>query len=340
MKIIVDAMGGDKAPHEIVRGAVLAASELGAEIILVGRAEDILQVLKDDKMGEIPRKIEISHASQVIGMDENPAVAIREKKDSSIVRALSMLAEGAGDALVSAGSTGAILTGSTLTAKRIRGIRRAALAPVIPTVKGGALLIDCGANVECTPEYLLQFAYMGSFYAERVLNRKNPKVSLLNIGQEETKGTPLHKETFLLLKRAGEEGRINFIGNIEGRDVTSGVADVIVSDGFSGNVMLKTMEGIGMFFTDLLKELYGKSLLTKLSALMVKSGLSEFRKLINYKETGGAPLLGISKPIIKAHGSSDAYAIRSAIKQALSFASSGIVEEISKNIQHMKVSSN
>lgn len=340
MKIIVDAMGGDNAPREIVKGAILAVREFGVEIILVGRAEDILQVLKDEGIKEIPRGIEIAHASQVISMEDNPSAAIREKKDSSIVVALNLLASGSGDALVSAGSTGALLTGSTLTVKRVRGIRRAALAPVIPTAKGGALLIDCGANVECTPEYMLQFAYMGSYYAERVLGLEKPGVGLLNIGTEETKGAPLQRDTYLLLKKAGEEGRLNFRGNIEARDVTDGAADVIVSDGFSGNILLKTMEGTGLFFAGLLKRLFMKNLFTKLAGLMVSGGLNDFKKLIDYKETGGAPLLGIAKPVVKAHGSSDAYALRSAVMQAVKFASSGMIGEISKNMEFMKADAN
>lgn len=340
MKIIVDAMGGDNAPSAIVKGALLAAKEFGVEIILVGPAERILQVLKDEGISEIPRGIEIAHASQVIEMKDNPSSAIREKKDSSLVVALNMLSQGAGDALVSAGSTGALLTGSTLTVKRIKGIRRAALAPVVPTAKGGALLIDCGANVECTPEYMLQFAYMGSYYASRVLGKENPRVGLLNIGAEESKGAPLQKETYQLLKQAGAEGRINFSGNVEGRDVAYGMADVIVSDGFSGNIMLKTMEGVGLFFTDVVRGVFRKNLLTRFAAFLVKDGLSDFKKKLNYKETGGAPLLGIAKPVIKAHGSSDAYSMRSAIYQAKQFAKSGIVDEITKNIDFMKAADN
>ncbi len=340
MKIIVDAMGGDNAPSAIVKGALLAAQEFGVEIILVGPVERILQVLKDEGISEIPHGIEIAHASQVIGMEDNPSSAIREKKDSSLVVALGMLSQGDGDAMVSAGSTGALLTGSTLTVKRIKGIRRAALAPVLPTAKGGALLIDCGANVECTPEYMLQFAYMGSYYASRVLGKENPRVGLLNIGAEESKGGPLQKAAYQLLKQAGADGRINFCGNVEGRDVACGQADVIVSDGFSGNIMLKTMEGVGMFFTDVVKGVFKKNAITKFAAFLVKGGLMDFKKKLDYKETGGAPLLGITKPVIKAHGSSDAYSIRSAIYQAKLFAQSGFVEEITKNIEFMKAPEN
>ena len=217
MKIIVDAMGGDNAPGAAVRGALQANKEFGYDIVLVGRGEEILKVLNEDGMSQLPAGVEIAHADQVVEICDNPATAFREKKDSSLTVGLKMLKEGGGDAFVSAGSTGALLSAATLLVKRIRGIRRAAMCPVIPTGGGGAVLIDCGANAECTPEYLLQFAFMGSYYAEHVLGRPEPRVGLLNIGGEESKGDELRKATYDLLKKAGEEGRINFTGNVEGR---------------------------------------------------------------------------------------------------------------------------
>ena len=269
MRIIVDAMGGDHAPQAPVRGALAAAKEYGVEIVLVGRGESILEVLERDGIHDLPLGVEIAHADQVIEMCDNPATAFREKKESSLTIGLNMLKEGKGDAFVSAGSTGALLSAATLLVKRVKGIRRAALAPVVPTGKGGAILIDCGANAECTPEYLLQFAFMGSYYAERMLGCPEPRVGLLNIGAEESKGTNLQRETLALLKTAAEEGRINFVGNVEAREAVEGAVDVIVSDGYSGNIFLKTMEGTGLFLAREIKKLFKKNLLTKLAAVLV-----------------------------------------------------------------------
>ena len=337
MKIIVDAMGGDNAPGAAVRGALQANKEFGYDILLVGRGEEILKVLNEDGLSQLPTGVEIAHADQVVEICDNPATAFREKKDSSLTVGLKMLKEGGGDAFVSAGSTGALLSAATLLVKRIRGIRRAAMCPVIPTGGGGAVLIDCGANAECTPEYLLQFAFMGSYYAEHVLGRPEPRVGLLNIGGEESKGDELRKATYDLLKKAGEEGRINFTGNVEGREAVFGAVDVIVADGFSGNIFLKTVEGTGMFLAGEIKKMFKKSLKTKLGALMVKDGIADFKKLLDYREVGGTALIGISKPVIKAHGSSDAYAIRSAIRQAAQVASSGIIDDITAHIDYMKL---
>ena len=331
MKIIVDAMGGDNAPQSTVRGALQAVKELGAEVILVGRGEEILETLHADGIAELPAGLEITHADQVVEMCDNPATAFKEKKDSSLTVGLNLLKEGVGDAFVSAGSTGALLSGATLLVKRVKGIRRAALAPVVPTGKGGAILIDCGATAECTPEFLLQFAFMGSYYAERVLGRPEPKVGLLNIGAEPSKGTELQQEAYQLLKKAGEEGRINFAGNVEG------AVDVIVSDGYSGNIFLKTMEGTGLFLGREIKKMFLKGLKTKLAAVLVKDELKEFKKLMSADEVGGTALIGISKPVVKAHGSSDAYAIRNAIRQAMVFSKSGIIEDITENVSHMRL---
>ena len=250
---------------------------------------------------------------------------------------LDLLKEGKGDAFVSAGSTGALLSAATLMIKRVKGIRRAALAPVVPTAKGGSILIDAGATAECTPEYLPQFAFMGSYYAERILGRPEPRVALLNIGAEPSKGTDLQKKTYALLQKAGEEGRIHFAGNVEDREAVYGEADVIVADGYSGNIYLKAMEGVGSFLAGELKAMFKKSLVTKLGALCVKDGLMSFKKLMDSGEVGGTALLGISQPVIKAHGSSNDYAIKNAIRQAAAFASSGIIEDIVENIDHMRL---
>lgn len=337
MKIIVDAMGGDNAPQAPVMGAIQASKEYGVDIILVGKSEEILKVLAGNGISDLPPGVEVSYASEVVEMCDDPATAFRKKKDSSLTVGLTLLKEGAGDAFVSAGSTGALLSGATLVAKRVKGIRRAALAPVVPTGNGGAVLIDCGANAECPPEYLLQFAYMGSYYAEKVLGRTKPKVGLLNIGAEPSKGTTLQTTVYPMLEAAGESGRINFVGNVEAREAVEGAVDVIVSDGYSGNIFLKTMEGTGLFLARELKKMFTKNLSSKLAALLVSGGLKDFKKLMSSSEVGGTALLGISKPVIKAHGSSDAYAIQNAVRQAKDFAASGLIEDIVQNIDLMRL---
>ena len=337
MKIIVDAMGGDNAPQAPVMGAVEANREYGVGVILVGRGETILKVLEDNGIKELPAGVEIAHASEVVEMCDNPATAFREKKDSSLTVGLNLLKSGEGDAFVSAGSTGALLSGATLVVKRIRGIRRAALAPVVPTGNGGAVLIDCGANAECPPEYLLQFAYMGSYYAEHVLGRPEPRVGLLNIGVEPSKGTSLQTAVYPMLVEAGKAGRINFVGNVEAREAVEGAVDVIVSDGYSGNIFLKTMEGTGLYLVRELKSMFTQNLLTKLAAVLVSGGLKQMKKLLSSSEVGGTALVGISKPVIKAHGSSDAYAIKNAVRQAKQYVSSGIIESITENVDVMRL---
>ena len=337
MKIIVDAMGGDNAPQAPVMGAVEANREYGVGVILVGRGETILKVLEDNGIKELPAGVEIAHASEVVEMCDNPATAFREKKDSSLTVGLNLLKSGEGDAFVSAGSTGALLSGATLVVKRIRGIRRAALAPVVPTGNGGAVLIDCGANAECPPEYLLQFAYLGSYYAEHVLGRPEPRVGLLNIGVEHSKGTSLQTAVYPMLVEAGKAGRINFVGNVEAREAVEGAVDVIVCDGYSGNIFLKTMEGTGLYLVRELKGVFTKNLLTKLAAVLVSGGLKQMKKLLSSSEVGGTALVGISKPVIKAHGSSNAYAIKNAVRQAKQYVSSGIIESITENVDVMRL---
>lgn len=333
MKIIFDAMGGDNAPAAPVEGALRAKDELGAEIVLVGRSEEITALL-GDRAGDA----EIVDAREIITMEDDPSTACRRKKDASMTVALRMLAEGNGDAVVSAGSTGALLTGATLIVKRIPGIRRAALAPVLPAGEHGVMLIDCGANAECTPEYLLQFAFMGSFYAGKMMGCENPRVGLVNNGTEDTKGDALRRETFALLKKAADEGKINFIGNIEGTDVFSGKAEVAVTDGFTGNILLKTTEGVIKYMMKSLKGVFYRSTFNKLAAAVLKKDLGIMKKSMDVNEVGGTALIGISKPVIKAHGSSDAACIFAAARQAVQFAESGMIGLILENIDSMRIS--
>lgn len=333
MKIIIDAMGGDNAPGEIVRGAVRAKRELGVDVCLVGRMEDVKACLEKEGCDDI----ETVDAREIVTMEDDPSTATRRKKDSSMTVALNMLRDGRGDAVVSAGSTGALLTGATLIVKRIKGIRRAAMAPVLPAGEQGVMLIDCGANVECTAEYLLQFAYMGSFYAKKMMGCDNPRVGLLNVGTEDTKGGELQHQTFALLKKAGEEGRINFVGNIEGTGVFDGSVDVAVADGFTGNVLLKGTEGVIKYMMKSLKGVFYKNTANKLAAAVLKKDLGEMKKSMDVNEVGGTALVGISKPVIKAHGSSNDACIFSAVRQAMAFVDSGIIGDIEENIEYMKL---
>ena len=337
MKIIVDAMGGDNAPLEIVRGALDANRNHGVEIILVGGTAEVLKAVEACGQKSLPAGVEIKDAKEVVEIADDPAMAFKQKPDSSLAVGVNLLKDGAGDAFVSAGSTGALLSGATLVVKRIRGIRRAAMGPQIPTAGGRAVLCDCGANAECTPEYLLQFAYLGSYYAQRVMGIEKPRVGLLNIGAEEEKGDTLRHETYALLKEAGEAGRIHFIGNVEANEAMMGTADVIVTDGFTGNVMLKTMEGVGKFLLKSLKEMFLSSTKTKLAAGLVKGDLGQMKKLLDPSEVGGTPFLGIQKPVIKAHGGSNARAIENAVLRAKEYAESGFIADIQANIEHMRV---
>ena len=337
MKIIVDAMGGDNAPQAIVQGALDAHKQHGVDVLLVGRAADVLRAVEACGEKTLPAGVELKDASEVVEISDDPATAFKMKKDSSLTVGLNLLKAGEGDAFVSAGSTGALLSGATLLVKRIRGIRRAAMGPVIPVLGGKAILCDCGANAECTPEYLMQFAYLGNYYAKRVLGVEKPRVALLNIGAEEEKGDALRHETYALLQAASEEGRLHFTGNIEASDVMMGGADVVVADGFSGNVMLKSLEGTGKFLLKELKKMFLSSTKTKLAAAMVKSDMADMKKLLDPSEIGGTPFLGISKPVIKAHGSSDARAICNAVLRAKEYAESGFIADIEANIGAMKL---
>ena len=339
MRILIDAMGGDNAPAEIVRGAVEASRDFTVDVALVGQQDKILACLKD--IGVEPGEhIRIVDAPDIISMEDDPSTATRKKPNSSMAVALNMLHRGEGDAVISAGSTGALLSGATLTVHRVRGIRRACFGPVLPNGGKGTLLIDCGANVECTAEYLLQFAYMGKFYAHDLLGIENPRIGLLNIGTEETKGTELQKQTYVLLKQARDAGRLNFVGNIEAREVLSGSVDVLVCDGFSGNILLKCIEGTAMTLMKKLKGIFYKNTVNKLAAAILKKDVYALKALLDPGEVGGTALLGISKPVIKAHGSSDARAIRSAVRQAITFIDSGVIASIEKNVAYMRITPN
>ncbi|MBE6917947.1 MAG: phosphate acyltransferase PlsX [Ruminococcaceae bacterium] len=341
MRIILDAMGGDHAPEAPVLGAIDAAKLYGTQITLVGQGEAILQVLKQHGIDNLPEGMEIADAEDVVDMHDDPASVIHKRKNSSMVVGLRMLADGQGDAFISAGSTGALLTGATLLVKRVKGIRRAAMGPAMPNKAGGkTVILDCGANAECTPEFLLQFGLVGSLHAKASLGIENPRVGLLNIGTEDSKGTPLQKEAYGLLKSAGEQGLLNFVGNVEARDVPLGEVDVVVCDGFAGNVLLKSIEGTAMFMGSLMSRMFKKNLFSKLAALLVMKDIKAFKKLLDYREIGGTQFLGIKKPVIKAHGSSDRLAFCNAVQQAQEAAAHDISEQLEQGLAALKETSN
>ena len=330
MKIIVDMMGGDNAPLAVLEGAAQAVKEYGITVVGVG---DEALVRKTAQENSIPLDgIELVNCTEVIDMCDEPARAIRQKKDSSIVVGLNMLKDGKGDAFVSAGSTGALHVGASLIVRTLKGIKRPALATMVPAKKQAYLLLDCGANVECRPEMLAAFAVMGSCYVNKVEGRRSPSVALANNGAEESKGTPMLKEAHQLLKTTPG---IRFVGNIEPRDVPNGEVDVVVCDGFNGNVLLKTIEGTAMFMGSLMKRMFKKNLLSKLGYLLCASGVKDLMKMLDYREIGGTPFLGIRKPVIKAHGASDVLAFRNAVKQAADVAASDITGELEENLQRL-----
>ena len=324
-RIVVDAMGGDNAPKAVVEGCIKAVNELDVKVILVGK-EDLIKEQLADYNGD---KISIVNAEDVISNDDDPAKAVRRKKESSVVVGMNLIADGQGDAFVSAGSTGAVVSGATLIIKRINGVRRVAIGSVFPTPLKPTLVLDCGANSDCTPEFLQQFAIMGDAYMKAVYGIENPTVGLLNNGAEEHKGSNLYKEAHQLLKTTD----INFIGNIEARDVFDCKADVVVADGFAGNIFLKTTEGTAGFFSKKMKGLFMKNIMTKLCALFLKKGIKEFKASFDYTEHGGAPVLGSKKVVIKAHGSSNSKAFYNAIRQAKHFYENGVIETINNNLQ-------
>ena len=330
MKIIIDAMGGDFAPEAPVRGALLAREKYGADIILTGRTADILRELEKAGCKEVPQGIEIANAEEVVEICDDPATAFKQKKDSSLTVGLNLLRDGQADGFISAGSTGALLAGATLVVKRIRGLRRAALAPTIPTMTGKAVLIDCGANVDARPSNLVQFAKMGSIYMESVMGVKNPKVGIVNIGAEEEKGNALVKETFPLLKACPD---INFVGSVEARDIPAGVVDVVVCEAFTGNVILKTYEGVGATLISKVKKGMMSSLRSKIGALLVKPALKQTLKAFDLEQYGGAPMLGLKGLVVKTHGSSKSVEIKNSILQCVTFQKQQINEKIKEKIQ-------
>ena len=326
MKIIIDGMGGDNAPVSTVKGAIDAVNEYNIDLVIVGREEEIKKELK--KYDYNHEKIQILNAEKVIENTEDPALAIRRKKDSSMVVGLNALKNGLGDGFISAGSTGALLAGGLFIIKRIEKINRAALTSVYPTSKGISLLVDAGANIDCKPEYLNQFAIMGSIYMETAMGIKNPKVALANIGDEEGKGNQLAKDTYSLLR----ESNINFIGNIEGRDIPNGNADIIVADGFVGNIILKLTEGVALSLLGEIRKIVYSDTRSKLGGILLKPGLSKLKKKLDYREYGGAPLLGIKLPVVKAHGSSDDFAIKNGIRQLIAYIEADAIKVIEKEL--------
>lgn len=325
VRIAVDAMGGDYAPEEIIKGTLMAAEAYpDVQLVLVGQKERIQTFIP----GVTLKNIEFMEASEVIAMDEHPANAVRKKKDASIVVATRLVKEGEADAVVSAGSTGAQMAAALLGLGRIKGIERPAIATVMPTVEGGKLLLDVGANPDATPEQLCQYALMGSIYAEKILGIAKPRVGLLNIGSEEGKGNELTQKAYPLLKAAP----VHFIGNVEGRDVPYGRADVVVCEGFVGNVLLKTAEGLGGALFQLIKEKITSNTVRKLGALAVKPGLKEIAQMMDYAEYGGAPLLGVNGISIICHGSSKAKAIFNAIRVAQECVQTRFIERIREEL--------
>ena len=327
MKIILDVMGADNRAAELVRGAILAKKEYGEEIILVGDEKEIKDALVANGASE--SDFEIVPTDDVITMEDSPLSIRRAHKDASMAVSLRLVADGKGDAMVSAGNTGALFIGATGYVHCIEGVRRAALASIIPLEKP-FLLLDSGANAEVTPEFLAQFAVLGTHYMKKVMNIENPRVGLLSNGAEEHKGTPLYREAHALLKTT--EG-INFIGNVEGKDLPYGVCDVVVCDGFTGNIFLKTAEGVSKFVMKQVSGMFKSDLIGKLAGLMVLGKAKAMKKRFDAREYGGAPFLGISKPVIKAHGNSDAGAIKNAIRQAIAYAKTGVIDEIAQNIK-------
>ncbi len=315
MNIMIDGMGGDHAPEEIVKGAVQAAREISGTVSIIGREERINECLQ--AMNWNGDNIEVVNATEVISNNESPAMAVRKKKDSSISKGMRMLKEGEVDAFISGGSTGALLSAGLLILGRIRGIKRPAIAAFFPKIgmNDTSLILDCGANAESRPEYLLQYGIMGSIFVEKVKGIENPEVMLLNVGAEEEKGDPLHKESFELLRNAD----INFKGNCEGRDVPFGCCDVVVTDGFSGNVFLKSSEGVALAVMKRIKQKMTEGLVAKAGALLSYNKLKEIKKEFDYSEEGGAPILGLKGPVLKIHGSSKANAVYNAILKAVPY---------------------
>lgn len=322
MRIAVDAFGGDNAPLEIIKGSALAEKEYGVEIVLCGDKAIIERCIADN--GIVFDKLNIVDAPDVFSMEDEPTSLLKAKKNSSMAVAFRELAEGRADAFVSAGSTGAVVVGGTFIVKRIKGVKRPALAAMIPSPDSHFMMMDIGANSECRPEMILQFGVMAAAYLEKVEGIESPTVGLLNIGTEETKGTGMHQEAYKLLK----ESDLNFIGNVESRDLPKGVCNAVVTDGFTGNIALKLIEGTALTLFSMLKPVFMQSILTKLSYIVLKKGLRGVKNKMNAAEVGGAPLLGVKKPVFKAHGNADAFAFKNAVHKAMLFAQNDVIGTI------------
>ena len=328
MRIAIDAFGGDNAPLEIIKGAAAAHTEYGVDITLTGNKDKVEKIINDNSLN-LGDSLVIVDSTDVISMHDDPTSILKSHKECSMAKAFYELSEGRADAFVSAGSTGAIVVGGTLIVKRIKGVKRPALASMLPAPDGSYMLMDMGANSDCRPEMLKQFGIMANAYLTAVEGRHDPKIALLNIGTEETKGDELHIEAYKLLS----EAPINFIGNVESREMPKGVCDAVITDGFSGNIALKLIEGTATTLFKLIKGVMYKSLPNKLAALILKSDLYSLKKMMDSSEVGGALLLGVNKPVVKAHGSSDAKAIKNAIRQAKCFAENDVIAKIEQGLK-------
>ncbi len=337
MIILLDAMGGDNAPDANIKGAVNAINQIEAEVLLIGNEQIINERIKElygkDKIEDISPRLKIYHTTETIEMEDIPTQAIKRKKDSSMVVGFNLLKEGKGDVFISAGNSGALLTGATLLVGRIKGIDRPALAGILPAYNSRLLLIDAGSNTNCKPINLLQFAQMSTIYLRNTFGIERPRIGLLNIGTEETKGNELTKESYKLLKEKSEELNINFVGNVEGRDAFSGEIDAIVTDGFTGNIFLKAVEGLGKFVKKSLKDSMKKNILSTIAAIPSLPAMKRFSKMVDYKEYGGALFLGVKKPVVKAHGSSDEKLFEFTIKQAEQFVKNKAVDRMIEEFQ-------
>ena len=326
MKIIIDAFGGDNAPLEIIKGSALAVKDLGAEIILTGNEAEIKRVASENNISL--ENIQIEDCDEVITMEDEPIAVRKTKKNSSMAVGFRLLNEGKGDAFISCGNSGALCVGATTIAGRIKGIKRTAFAPVLPSNSGFFMLLDGGANVDARPEMLYQFALMGSVYMERVMGVKNPRIGLANVGTEEHKGNDLYRETFKLLS----DSNLNFVGNVEGRDLSEGVGDVVLCDGFTGNLILKTYEGVAITLMKKMKHMFTDSLKGKLAAVLTMKDLKELKKKFDYNQYGGAPILGSAKPVFKAHGDSKAVTIRFAVELSMNYVNGNAIDIISSSL--------
>lgn len=329
MRIIVDGFGGDNAPKEILLGCSQAMDELGIDISLSGDPDKLSACARELGLEEKLRRMEILPAAQVLTMEDEPDSVLKAKSDSSMAVGMRALAEGRGDAFASAGNSGAMTVGATMLVKRMKGVRRVAFAPVLPSTKTPFMISDGGANVSCRPEMLLQFGLMGSVYMEKVMGVKNPRVGLVNVGTESHKGDDLRREAYALLS---ERQELNFIGNVEPRDIPYGACDVAVADGFTGNTVLKLYEGTALAMMGMVKDIYKKSLKNKLAAALIYQDLQGLKKTMDYNSYGGAPIIGASKPVFKMHGNATAYAVRSALKLVRDCTQSGFVEAIAAAI--------